>query len=419
MTTASTPVDLGTLDLTDNELFRRGFPHGVFTRLRDEAPVWQHPATPGTERFGGEFWVVSKHADVQALSRDHARLRSYDGPMLQDWPPERQGMSIVSMDPPAHTRVRRLISAGFTPRLVARLEDQVRSWAGVVIDHALEQGECNFVHEVAYQVPMHMIADILGIPRSDRKWLFDRVDLFLRSLDPNTALPEPERTAVELEVFEYAHELGAEKRRSPADDVWTKLTEAEIDLEDGSRTRLTEFELDLFFMILTVAGSETARGAITAGLITLVEHPDQLERMRRELTVIPTAVEEILRWTTPATYFRRTATEDVEIRGVTLRVGDRVTLWYPSANRDADAFAEPFRFDITRAENPHVAFGGGGIHYCMGANLAKREIRVMFEELLKRVRDFEILGEPVYSVAGLDSAVSLAITELPVRLTAL
>jgi cytochrome P450 len=134
--------------------------------------------------------------------------------------------------------------------------------------------------------------------------------------------------------------------------------------------------------------------------------------------VIPTAVEEILRWTTPATYFRRTATEDVEIRGVTLRVGDRVTLWYPSANRDAEAFAEPFRFDITRAENPHVAFGGGGIHYCMGANLAKREIRVMFEELLKRVRDFEILGEPVYSVAGLDSAVSLAITELPVRLSA-
>lgn len=417
MTTTSTPIDLGAVDLTDNELFRHGFPHDIFTRLREEAPIWHHPATPGTERFGGEFWVVSKHADVQAVSRDHARFRSYDGPMLE-WPPERQGMSIVALDPPAHTRLRRLISAGFTPRMVARLDEQVRTWAGVVIDHALELGECNFVHEVAYQVPMHMIADILGIPLSDREWLFDHVDLFLRSRDPSTALPEAERAALELEVFQYAHELGAEKRRCPADDVWTTLTEAEIDLDDGSRTRLTEFELDLFFNVLTIAGSETARGAITAGLIALLEHPDQLEHMRREPAVIPTAVEEILRWTSPAHYFRRTATEDVEIRGVTIRAGDRVTVWYPSANRDADVFADPFRFDITRAENPHVAFGGGGIHYCMGANLAKREIRVMYEELLKRVRDFEILAEPVYSVAGLASAVSLAITELPVRLTA-
>ena len=416
VTTISDRVDLEAVDLADPELFRRGFPHEIFTLLREEAPVWRHPTTPGTARLGGEFWVLSKHADVQSVSRDYKRFRSYEGPTVQDNPPERQGMKLVTMDPPGHTRLRRLISSGFTPRNIANLDEQARTWAGTIIDSALEQGECDFVRDVAYQLPMHMIADIVGIPVADRAWLFDRVNLFKRSQDPRTALPDSERTAVELEVFQYAHDLGLEKRRCPAEDVWTTLTEAEVDDDGGGRTQLTDLELEMFFIVLAIAGSETVREAITAGLIALLGHPEQLERMRSEPEVMPSAVEEILRWSSPADYFRRTATEDVEIRGVPIAAGERVTVWFPSANRDAEVFGDPFRFDITRQKNPHVAFGGGGVHYCLGANLAKREIQVMFEELVRRVGDIEILGDPVYTASGVVDAIACTIAHLPVRL---
>jgi cytochrome P450 len=414
---ASSSVDLSALDLTDPELFRHGFPHEVFARLREEAPVWRHPTISGAERFG-EFWVVSRHADVQAVSRDHLHFRTRDGPMVTDMPPERQGTMIVTIDPPAHTRLRRLISAGFTPRMIARLDDQTRTWARSIVEHALDLGECNFVYDVAYQLPMHMIADIVGIPVADRAWLFERVNLSIQSLDPRSPLGQPDRDALEREIFEYAHRLGLEKRRRPADDVWTTLIEAEIKTDDGGVQRLTQLELDLFFRVLAVAGSETTRQAITGGLIALLDHPDQLERMRHEPQVMTSAVEEILRWTTPASYFRRTATEDVEIGGVPIAAGDKVTIWYPSANRDADVFRDPFTFDITRTENPHTTFGGGGVHYCLGANLARREIRVMYEELLGRAGDIEIVGEPVWSASGIESTVTGAITELPVCLTA-
>ncbi len=170
-------------------------------------------------------------------------------------------------------------------------------------------------------------------------------------------------------------------------------------------------------MVLTIAGSETTRNAISSGLLALFEHPDQMERMRSDPAVIPTAVEEILRWSSPVTYFRRTATEDVEIGGVPIAAGERVSVWYPSANRDADVFADPYRFDITRTENPHVTFGGGGVHYCLGANLAKREIRVMFEELLARAGDIEVLGEPEYAVQGIGNPITLSIRDLQVRLS--
>jgi cytochrome P450 len=411
------PPGLDAIDLGDFELFRHGFPHEVFTVLRDEAPVWWHPESPRARFLGGGFWVVTRHADVQAVSRDPARFRSFEGPSLPEMPPERRGSMIVSMDPPAHTRLRRLVSAGFTPRMTAMLEDQARAWAEQIVDHALEQGDCNFVQEVAYQLPMHLIADIVGIPVADRAWLFDNVNTFIQSSDPRTRLSLAERTALEAELYAYAHELGAEKRRRPADDVWTTLTTAEVEHDDGSRTRLSELELDLFFLVLTIAGSETTRNAIASGLLTLVEHPAQMEQLRTDPAVMPTAVEEILRWTTPAAYFRRTATEDTEIGGVPIAAGDRVTIWHPSANRDERAFADPFRFDITRAENPHVTFGGGGIHYCLGANLAKREIKVMFEELLARVGDVEVLGEPEYSVQGIGNPITVSLQDLPVRLT--
>jgi cholest-4-en-3-one 26-monooxygenase len=408
---------LDTIDLTVPELYRHGFPHDLFGVLREEAPVWWHPPTSGAERVGGGFWVVSRHADVQAVSRDHQRFSSFDGPQLPEMPVDRRGMMIVSMDPPAHTRVRRLISAGFTPRMIAKLDAQARDWAVAIIERALAHGECNFVHEVAYKLPMHMIADIMGIPVADREWLFDRVNELLQSTDPRSRLTQAERAAVEVEMYGYAHDLGAEKRRNPTDDVWTTLTTAEVDTGDGAPTQLTELELDLFFLILTIAGSETTRNAISSGLIALIKHPGQMARLRNEPELMTNAVEEILRWASPVAYFRRTCTVDTEIRGVPIPAGDRVSVWYPSANRDADVFDDPFAFDITRAENSQVAFGGGGVHYCLGANLAKREIRVMFEELLMRVRDIELLGEPEYAVQGIGNPIVMSLKELPVRLT--
>jgi cytochrome P450 len=414
----SAALVLDSIDLTDPELFRQGFPHDTFAILRDEAPVWWHPECRGTERLGGSFWVVSKHADVQAVSRDAARFSSLDGPSLPTLPPEQRGAMVVSMDPPDHTRMRRLVSAGFTPRMITKLEDQARTWATAIVDRALAREQCNFVHEVAYQLPMHMIADIVGIPVADREWLFDRVNVFLSSTDPRSRLSREEITAIGAEMFGYAQQLGDDKRRRPADDVWTTLIQAEVEHGDGVPTRLSPIELDLFFIVLTIAGSETTRNAISAGLMALVEHPEQLDLLRGDPDVMSSAVEEILRWTAPAAYFRRTATVDTEIRGVPSAAGDRVTIWHPSANRDEEAFEDPFRFDITRADNPHATFGGGGIHYCLGANLAKREIRVMFEELLTRVRDIEIVGEPEYSVQGIGNPITVSLKDLPVRLTA-
>jgi cytochrome P450 len=410
-------ASLDTVDLTDHEVYRHGFPDELFSELREVAPVWRHPATPGTERLGGSFWVVSRHADVQAVSRDPQRFRSFEGPSIPDIARERQGVMVVTMDPPDHTRLRRLVSAGFTPRMTALLDAQARTWAAAIVDGALARGECDFVQEVAYPLPMHMIADIVGIPHGDREWLFDQVNLLLQSTDPRSRLSVADRSAIETDLFGYAHELGAEKRRRPADDVWTLLTTAEVEQPDGSRTQLTELELDLFFMVLTIAGSETTRSAIASGLIALLEHPDQVARMRTDPDVMSTAVDEILRWASPVAYFRRTATEDLVLHDVEIAAGDRVTVWYPSANRDAAVFDDPFTFDITRSPNPHVAFGGGGMHYCLGANLAKREIRVMFEELFARVGDIEITGEPEYTVQGIGNPITLTLKALPVRLT--
>jgi cytochrome P450 len=407
---------LDAIDLTPHELFRHGFPHEIFSLLREESPVWRHPDTPGTAELGGGFWIVSRHADVLAVSRDHARFRSLEGPSLPGEKPEQRGMMLISMDPPAHTRLRRLVSSGFTPRMTARLDAQARERAVAIVERALERGQCNFVHEVAYQLPMQMIADIVGIPESDRESIFELVDAMLYALDPDSALPEERQAALLMELFGYGRNLAIEKRRAPSDDVWTKLTSAEIEQPDGTRTRLTELELDLFFMILTIAGSETTRNAISAGLIALLEHPDQMERMRSDPSVMPTAVDEILRWSSPVSYFRRTAVEDVAIGDARIQAGDKVSLWYPSANRDAEVYADPFTFDVTRTPNPHVAFGGGGVHYCLGANLAKQEVKVMFEELLARVGEFELLGEPEYSVAGVKSPICMSLKDLPVRM---
>jgi len=405
------------VDLTDPGLYRTGFPHPVFDRLRAEAPVWRHPDTPGTDALGGSFWVLSRHADVQAVSRDPQTFSSLDGPALLGTSPERQSRMLVTMDPPDHVRMRRLISAGFTPRMTARLEEQAREWAVAIVEGALARGDVDFVEEVAYQLPMHMIADIMGIPVADRPRIFELAATVITAPDPRLGVDTSAALDAQVELYTYAHELGAEKRRCPADDVWTTLTEAAVEQPDGTTTSLEEIELDLFFLLLTLAGSETTRSAITGGLVALLDHPDQLARLAAEPALMSGAVDEIVRWTSPVTYFRRTVTADTEIDGVRIPAGDRVTLWYPSANRDDAVFTDPHRFDITRTDSAHVAFGGGGLHYCLGANLAKREIRVMFEEILARVGSIEITGEAEWSVQGLGNPITTFCSHLPVRLS--
>ena len=405
---------LETIDLSQED-FRRGFPHDVFTVLRENAPVWRHPDTPGVKELGGPFWVVSSHAGVKEVSRDPTVFRSFEGPTIPDWDPNARGMMLITMDPPDHTRLRRLVNSGFTPRMTAMLEEQARGWAARIIERALDKGECNFVEEVAFQLPMHMIADIVGIPESDRGPLFA---IIKTAIETQSDKPRPEEMAASLGgMFAYAHELSDRKRRHPQDDVWTKLTTVEVDQPDGSTTQLSEFELDLFFMVLTIAGSETTRDAIASGMLALLENPAQLQALRTDPSLIASAVDEIVRWASPVAYFRRTASRNTVLQGVEISEGDRVSMWYPSANRDAAVFDDPFRFDITRHPNPHVGFGGHGAHYCLGANLAKQEIRVMLEQLVSRVGEFELVGKPEYRPGGIHIMTSYGIKDLPIRLT--
>ena len=404
------------IDLTEAESFRNGFPHEAFTRLRREAPVaWQSFPASATETRDEGFWILSRHADVQAANRDTSLFSAVDGPSLAD-NPEMRGQMLVTMDGRQHLRQRRLISAGFTPRMVGRLEEQAHRWAVSIVEDALERGTCDFVRDVAYLLPMHMIADIVGIPVEDRKWLFDLTTEFLAVGDPDSPITPEQGLAVRVRMFQYAQELGQRKREHPGDDVWTILSTIEIESEDGERSKLSQTELDFFFLLLTIAGSETTRNAIALGLVALLDHPEQLDRLRREPTAMPAAVEEILRWTSPVACFARRATRDTQVRGVPIAEGERVTFWYPSANRDEEVFDQPFRFDIAREPNPHVAFGGGGAHFCLGANLARREIAILFQVLLARTREIELLKPPTFTPLSIWNPVMVAPREIPVRL---
>jgi cytochrome P450 len=408
MPVQSPASNLADIDLTDAALCRNGFPHDIFTMLRREAPVWWQNVPDNFPGNGGDgFWVLSKHEDIQAANRDTTLFSALDGPSLTDRT-EMRGLMLVSMDGRDHTRQRKLISAGFTPRMIGRLEEQARRWAELIVDRALERGTCDFVEDIAYQLPMHMIADIVGIPVEDRQWLFTLTTDFLQAGAPENHVSRDQQMALQVEMFEYAQKLGREKRAKPLDDVWTILSTVEMEADDGTRTALSDIELDLFFLLLTVAGSETTRNAISLGLLALLDNPDQLETLRKDPNVMSSAVEEIVRWSSPVSYFARRATRDTKIGDVRIAEGQRVTLWYPSANRDEEVFEDPFRFDIHRQPNDHIAFGGGGPHFCLGANLARREIAILFEELLRRTRQIEVLEPPTYSSLGIYNPILVA-----------
>ncbi|MDQ1431607.1 MAG: hypothetical protein QOF40_2209 [Actinomycetota bacterium] len=414
----STSAPVLDIDLTQHELYRNGFPFALFDELREQHAVWRHPTAYLTRSPDGiDFWVVLGHPEILQVSRDWSTFSSLDGASISPTGEDQRGHTIISADPPGHTRMRKLISAGFTPRMIRRLDEQVAARTTQVLDAAAVQGTCNFVRDVAYQLPMHIIGDIIGIPEADRAEVFHLTDVIMAAPDPASGISSVEHLAAGMDLYEYARKLGDEKRRNPTDDVWSILTCAEIEGDDGQPTRLTASELDQFFLILTIAGSETTRSAISGGLVALLERPEQQARLRSDPGVLNTAVEEILRWVTPVACFARTATSDIMVDGQQIRGGDRVSIWFPAANRDPRAFDGPETFDITRDPNPHVSFGGGGAHFCLGAHLARSEIRTMFTELLTRFPDVEIVGEPSYQVAAPEQTVAVTMRDLPVQLS--
>ncbi|WP_425005558.1 cytochrome P450 [Mycolicibacterium sp. S3B2] len=394
------------VDLTDPQLYRNGFPHDVFTELRARGPVHLHPPVEG--RLGITaipFWSIVAHGEIQQANRDWKTFASFDGPMLAPNPLISAGRSLITLDPPDHVEMRRIISSEFTPRMIGALEQRLTDRTARIL-HAAVGHTCDFVRDIAYQVPMHLIADIIGIPEDDRSWVFERTDHLLKSGDPYGEYTEDDRLGLQTEVFEYAQRITADKRANPADDVWTKLAE-----------QLDGFELEMFFLLLSIAGSETTRNALTMGLIALLDHPDQFAELRANPELSPSAADEILRWSSPVLIFGRTATRDVTIGGQDLKAGDRVVFWHPSGNRDETVFQDPFHFDIHRSPNPHIAFGGGGVHYCLGANLAHKEIRVVMESIVAGY-DIELAAPPVWTGSGPVHNVGISIDSLPVRVTA-
>jgi len=382
MTKPTVPDDI---DLTDKDGFVEAVPHEWFTRLRREAPVAWHEMPDGQEAF----WAVTRYDDVVTVNRDN-ELFSSNRRAVYMWDLEadeleQQRMMMLNMDPPLHTRYRRLVNKGFTPRMVSELEDTLKQRTKTIIDRVADRGECDFVVDAAAELPLQAIADILGVPQEDRHKMFDWSNRMIGADDPEYGVSEEEAQAASMELYAYANQLAAQRRGHPGQDLISVLADAEVEGE-----RLTELELDLFFLLLTVAGNETTRNLISHGLLFLLDQPEQLERLRKDRELLPTAVDEMLRYASPVMHFRRTATRDFELRGQQIEEGDKVVVFYISANRDEDVFDDPMRFDITRSPNEHVAFGGGGPHFCLGANLARLEIKVMFDEVLDRLHDLEL-----------------------------
>jgi len=383
------------IDLNDPERFVRLEHHQMFTRLRAEDPVYWQP----DDLKGGGYWNVVKHADLIEVNRDTATFSSELGstqiqsgqyPIGEDpdMPFDTRGVLMLDMDPPKHTRYRLLVNKGFTPRMIGLIEQALRHRATVIVDNVIETGSADFVENIAAELPLQAIAEIMGVPQEDRRLMFEWSNRLIGADDPEYATDDVRDTVTEL--YLYVNNLAAERRNDPRDDIVTKLLNSEIDGD-----RLSELEFDMFMLLLTVAGNETTRNATAHGMYALLMHPEQLEALRNDVDgLMPTAVDEILRWASPVLHFRRTATADTEIRGRRIAEGDKVVMWHISANRDEEVFDDPYTFDITRSPNPHVAFGGGGPHYCLGANLARMELRLILTELLTRIPDLQLAGEP-------------------------
>jgi cholest-4-en-3-one 26-monooxygenase len=392
------------LVLHDPATYRHGFPYENFRDLRRNDPVSHHDH-PLWERG---YWAVARHADVVRVSRDSATFRNSPHPMIDVGEDDDGGLSeiLISKDPPEHTRLRKLISAGFTPRRVADLTDRIQARVDALVDAVAGRSSCDLVTDMALWLPLHVIADLVGVPEADRAHVFELTEL---TFGFDAAVTQEQRSEAAMEMYAYADGLCEERRRAPRDDLLSVLLAAEVEGE-----HLVQLQIDIFFLMLQNAGSETTRNLITTGAIALLERPDQLERLRVDSALLPLAIEELLRYVTPVMQFFRRAAHDTEIAGHPIAADDRVLLVYASANRDEEVFHDPDGIDIAREPNPHVAFGAGGPHFCLGANLARLEARIMFEALLTRFDGLEVDGV-VADMPRVHSNLIDGFAHLPVR----
>jgi cytochrome P450 len=382
-----------TIDLAEPAIWATRFPEDLFAELRADAPVFHQRLTPDVKSaVGREFWVCTKHAEVARVHRDHEAFTATRGPLIQDVPMFDAYPAIVSMDPPDHTIRRKVIARAFTPRAVAKLEDGIRDRAKAMAAALLESGGGEFV-DLAAGLPISVIGDIVGIPDADRPHVFGLIDRVLKTAGAQLALPDGDDLLPFLELFEYASTLTAHKRVHPADDIWSALCTAEITGESGESFLLPSNELEIFFFILGLAGADTTRNALCDGMRALAANPEQIAVYRSDPDARRTAVEEVIRYSTPIMFWVRGATKDVTLRDVPIPAGARVVTMLRSANRDEDVFDDPYRFDIRRDPNPHQSFGGGGAHHCLGAMLARAEVRAALDEILLNTGAIEV-GEP-------------------------
>ena len=390
---------LAGIDFTDLDNFANGFPHELFAVHRREAPVYWHEPTDNTPDGEG-FWSVASYAETLAVLKDPVTFssvtggeRPFGGTLLQDL--AIAGQVLNMMDDPRHSQIRRLVSSGLTPRMIGLVEDDLRARARRLLDAVVPGEPFDFLVDIAAELPMQMICILLGVPESERHWLFQAIEpQFDFGGSRKAAIPQLSQLSVEeagSRMYSYGQELIASKRATPTDDMLSVVANAAFD--DGDAPALSDLELYLFFSLLFSAGAETTRNAVAGGLLSLAEHPDQLRALRSDFGMLPTAIEEMVRWTSPSPSKRRTATRDVTLGGRSVEAGQKVQIWEGSANRDVSVFDRADEFDIARKPNPHLGFGQG-VHYCLGANLARLELRVLFEELLSRFSTVRVV-EPV------------------------
>jgi cytochrome P450 len=399
------------LDLGHPDVFAGGVRHDAFAVLRREYPVYWNEERPD---LGPGFWNLTRYADVVAVSRDPGTFSSAQGINIsyQGLDPKVVNALIgnmITMDPPVHNAYRKVALPFFTKSALERLEGRIRTLAREVVDGAAARGECDFMKDVAAPLPIAVLCEILGVPEEDREKIFEWSNLLVGAIDPDLGGAQENVISIYLQLFAYGQRLIEERRRDPRGDLMTAMANATT--EEGQP--IPEDLLNGFFLLMVIAGNETTRNSIAGGMEALIQHPVEHQRLREDPALLPTAVEEILRWVSPVLYMRRTATRSTEIRGVPIGKGDKVVMWYPAANRDAEAFVQPDRFDVGRDPNPHLAFGIGQ-HFCLGAQLARLQLRVMFGEILERLPRVELTGP----VTRIRTNFLGAIKAMPVRCAA-
>jgi cytochrome P450 len=404
---------LSQVDFTDLDNFANGFPHELFAVHRREAPVYWHSPTEHTPDGEG-FWSVASYAETLAVLKDPVTFssvtgggRPFGGTLLQDL--SIAGQVLNMMDDPRHTQIRRLVSSGLTPRMISAVEDDLRARTRRLLDAVVPGEPFDFVMDVAAELPMQMICILLGVPESERHWLFEAIEpQFDFGGSRKAALSQLSAEEAGSRMYTYGLELIASKRAQPTDDMLSVVASAAL---ADDVPAMSDLELYLFFSLLFSAGAETTRNAVAGGLLALASHPEQLRELREDLDTLPTAVEEMVRWTSPSPSKRRTATRDVTVGGASIAAGQKVQIWEGSANRDASVFDDADEFDIVRKPNPHLGFGQG-VHYCLGANLARLELRVLFEELLSRFGTVQVVRDVEWTRSNRHTGIRHLVVEL-------